>query len=62
MIYVDLFTLYLVSRDTNPKTTVATPNFAQENQAIKRQKLEGGNSRQVTVEMGKREINKPGFF
>lgn len=36
-----------VKRDTNPKTTVATPNFAQENQAIKRQKLEGGNSRQI---------------
>uniref|UniRef100_A0A5B7AV34 Protein TPX2 n=1 Tax=Davidia involucrata TaxID=16924 RepID=A0A5B7AV34_DAVIN len=36
-----------VRRDTNVKNTVRTPNFAQENQAIKRQKLEGGRSRQI---------------
>lgn len=29
--------------------TVETPNIALENQAIKRQKLEGGKSRQVSV-------------
>ncbi|GMP67326.1 hypothetical protein CsSME_00027357 [Camellia sinensis var. sinensis] len=34
-------------RETNLKNTVATPNFAQENQPIKRQKLEGGNARQI---------------
>ncbi|XP_057505719.1 protein TPX2-like [Actinidia eriantha] len=34
-------------RETNLKNTVATPNFAQENQAIKRQKLDGGRSRQI---------------
>lgn len=34
-------------RETNLKQNAATPNFAQENQAIKRQKLEGGKSRQV---------------
>ncbi|KAA8524340.1 hypothetical protein F0562_010763 [Nyssa sinensis] len=36
-----------VRRDTNVKNTGRTPNFAQENQAIKRQKLEGGRSRQI---------------
>ncbi|PSS05697.1 hypothetical protein CEY00_Acc18966 [Actinidia chinensis var. chinensis] len=36
-----------VRRETNLKNTVATPNFAQENQAIKRQKLDGGRSRQI---------------
>lgn len=34
-------------RETNLKQNAATPNFGQENQAIKRQKLEGGRSRQV---------------
>ncbi|KAI8005925.1 Protein TPX2 [Camellia lanceoleosa] len=34
-------------RETNLKNTVATPNFVQENQPIKRQKLEGGNARQI---------------
>lgn len=34
-------------RETNLKQNAATPNFSQENQAIKRQKLEGGRSRQV---------------
>lgn len=29
------------------KNTTGTPSVAQENQAIKRQKLEGGKSRQV---------------
>lgn len=33
--------------ETNVKNTAGTPNLAQENQAIKRQKLEGGRSRQV---------------
>ncbi|GFZ05643.1 targeting protein for XKLP2 [Actinidia rufa] len=36
-----------VRRETNLKNTVATPNLAQENQAIKRQKLDGGRSRQI---------------
>ncbi|XP_052178024.1 protein TPX2 isoform X2 [Diospyros lotus] len=36
-----------VKRGTNPKTAVATPSFAHENQAIKKQKLEGGKSRQI---------------
>ncbi|KAK9286020.1 hypothetical protein L1049_025223 [Liquidambar formosana] len=36
-----------VKRDTNVKNTVGTLNFAQENQAIKRQKLEGGKARQI---------------
>jgi hypothetical protein len=31
------------------KSTLGTPHFAQENQAIKRQKLEGGKTRQVIV-------------
>lgn len=30
------------------KNETGTPNLAQENQAIKRQKLEGGRSREVT--------------
>lgn len=30
------------------KNATGTPNLAQENQAIKRQKLEGGRSREVT--------------
>ncbi|KAK6151744.1 hypothetical protein DH2020_014379 [Rehmannia glutinosa] len=42
-----------VRRDTNAKNIVGTPNFAQENPAIKRQKLEGGKSRQILT------INKP---
>lgn len=33
--------------ETNVKNTAGTFNLAQENQAIKRQKLEGGKSRQV---------------
>ncbi|KAL3509324.1 hypothetical protein ACH5RR_028725 [Cinchona calisaya] len=36
-----------VRKDTYVKSTVETPNFPQENQAIKRQKLEGGKSRQI---------------
>ncbi|XP_010260277.1 PREDICTED: protein TPX2-like isoform X2 [Nelumbo nucifera] len=32
---------------TTAKSTVVAPDFAQENQAIKRQKLEGGRSRQI---------------
>ncbi|KAH7843215.1 hypothetical protein Vadar_013982 [Vaccinium darrowii] len=36
-----------VTRETNLKNTVATPNFALENQPIKRQKLEEGRSRQI---------------
>ncbi|KAK2988497.1 hypothetical protein RJ640_014510 [Escallonia rubra] len=36
-----------VRRETNLKTKVGTPMFSQENQAIKRQKLEGGQSRQI---------------
>ncbi|KAI3457208.1 hypothetical protein Pfo_013871 [Paulownia fortunei] len=42
-----------VRRDTNAKNIVGTPNFAHENHAIKRQKLEGGKSRQILT------INKP---
>ena len=38
-------------RETNMKKTSGTPSLAQENQAIKRQKLDGGLSRQVTVFM-----------
>ncbi|XP_057954417.1 protein TPX2 isoform X2 [Malania oleifera] len=37
----------IVNRDNNAKNTAGTPNLAQENQAIKRQKLEGGRSRQI---------------
>lgn len=36
-----------VRRDTKVKSSVETPNFIQENQAVKRQKLEGGKSRQI---------------
>ena len=37
-------------RETNLKMIATTPNFAQENQAIKKQKLEGGRkSRQLSV-------------
>lgn len=36
-----------VTRETNLKNRVATPNFALENQPIKRQKLEEGRSRQI---------------
>lgn len=36
-------------RETNVKDTSGTSSLAQENQAIKRQKLDGGLSRQVTV-------------
>ncbi|KAF5744090.1 protein TPX2 isoform X2 [Tripterygium wilfordii] len=37
-----------VTRDTNGKKTTGTPSLlAQDNQAIKRQKLEGGRSRQI---------------
>ena len=32
---------------TNKAAVVNTPNFTQENQAIKRQKLEGGKTRQI---------------
>ncbi|KAK4438720.1 protein TPX2 [Sesamum alatum] len=42
-----------VRRDTNVKSIVGTPNFAHENHAIKRQKLEGGKSRQILT------VNKP---
>ncbi|KAL6990717.1 hypothetical protein U1Q18_008836 [Sarracenia purpurea var. burkii] len=35
-----------ISGEANLKNTSTTLNFAQENQAIKRQKLEGGKSRQ----------------
>lgn len=35
------------NRNANMKNAGANPNLAQENQAIKRQKLEGGKSRQV---------------
>ncbi|KAL2496851.1 Protein TPX2 [Forsythia ovata] len=41
------------TRDTKVKNNVGTPSFAQENQAIKRQKLEGGKSRQILT------ISKP---
>ncbi|GLU06390.1 hypothetical protein SLE2022_234300 [Rubroshorea leprosula] len=34
-------------RETNVKNMTGAPSFAQENQAIKRQKLEGGRSRQI---------------
>lgn len=36
-----------VRRETNLKQSAGTANFAQENQAIKRQKLEGGRSREI---------------
>ncbi|KAG8641368.1 protein TPX2 isoform X2 [Manihot esculenta] len=36
-----------VRRDPTAKNAAGTPNLAQENQAIKRQKLEGGRSRQI---------------
>ncbi|KAK3040493.1 hypothetical protein RJ639_028778 [Escallonia herrerae] len=36
-----------VRRETSLRTKVGTPMFSQENQAIKRQKLEGGQSRQI---------------
>ncbi|KAI6697328.1 hypothetical protein NL676_017447 [Syzygium grande] len=36
-----------VKRNINVKNPAATPTLAQENQAIKRQKLEGGKSRQI---------------
>lgn len=36
-------------RETNVKDTSGTSFLVQENQAIKRQKLDGGLSRQVTV-------------
>ncbi|XP_021894246.1 protein TPX2 [Carica papaya] len=36
-----------VKRDISVKNTTGTPSVAQENQAIKRQKLEGGKSRQI---------------
>ncbi|KAL2245824.1 UNVERIFIED_CONTAM: Protein TPX2, partial [Sesamum indicum] len=42
-----------VRRDTNVKSIVGTHNFAHENHAIKRQKLEGGKSRQILT------VNKP---
>ncbi|KDP24102.1 hypothetical protein JCGZ_25759 [Jatropha curcas] len=35
------------TRGINIKNTTGTPNLAQDNQAIKRQKLEGGRSRQI---------------
>lgn len=36
-------------RETNLEKIGGTPNFALENQPIKRQKLEGGLSRQASV-------------
>ncbi|CAB4303897.1 unnamed protein product [Prunus armeniaca] len=36
-----------VKREKNVKNATGTPNLAQENQAIKRQKLDGGRSRQI---------------
>ncbi|KAL3647109.1 hypothetical protein CASFOL_008077 [Castilleja foliolosa] len=42
-----------VRRDPNARNIVGTPNFAHENHAIKRQKLDGGKSLQI------RTINKP---
>ncbi|BFG25229.1 hypothetical protein CerSpe_115020 [Prunus speciosa] len=36
-----------VKREKNGKNAIGTPNLAQENQAIKRQKLDGGRSRQI---------------
>ncbi|KAL3821452.1 hypothetical protein ACJIZ3_007357 [Penstemon smallii] len=42
-----------VRRDTNAKNIIGTPNFAHDNQAIKRQKLEGGKTRQILT------VNKP---
>ncbi|KAL1555614.1 protein TPX2-like isoform X1 [Salvia divinorum] len=43
-----------VRRDTNGnKNVVGTPNFAHENRAIKKQKLDGGKSRQILT------VNKP---
>lgn len=39
--------LLKIYRDTNVKKSAGTPNLAQDNQAIKRQKLEGGRTRQV---------------
>ncbi|CAA3028854.1 TPX2 isoform X2 [Olea europaea subsp. europaea] len=42
-----------VKRETNVKNGTGAPNFAQEDQAVKKQKLEGGKSRQIL------NINKP---
>ncbi|KAL8468785.1 hypothetical protein ACS0TY_031833 [Phlomoides rotata] len=42
-----------VRRDPNAKSIVGTPIFAQETHAIKRQKLEGGKSKQILT------VNKP---
>ncbi|EYU42139.1 hypothetical protein MIMGU_mgv1a002029mg [Erythranthe guttata] len=42
-----------VRRDPNAKNIVGTPSFAHENHAIKRQKLDGGKTRQILT------INKP---
>lgn len=36
-----------VKKDMNMISTIEAPNFAQENQAIKWQKLEGGKTRQI---------------
>jgi hypothetical protein len=44
-----LIVLLKIYRDTNVKNSVGTPNLAQDNQAIKRQKLEGGRTRQVNL-------------
>ena len=44
-----LVVLLKIYRDTIVKNSVGTPNLAQDNQAIKRQKLEGGRTRQVNV-------------
>ncbi|PRQ49945.1 putative TPX2 central domain-containing protein [Rosa chinensis] len=38
---------YTMKREENVKNTTGTPMLAQENQAIKRQKLDGGRSRQI---------------
>ncbi|KAL6553981.1 hypothetical protein OROMI_019654 [Orobanche minor] len=42
-----------VGRDLNAKNIAGTPNLAHENPAVKRQKLEGGKTRQILT------INKP---
>ncbi|KAH6833906.1 targeting protein for XKLP2 [Perilla frutescens var. hirtella] len=42
-----------VRRDTNARNIVGTPIFAHENHAIKKQKLDGGKSRQILT------VNKP---
>lgn len=41
--------MFNLLRDPTVKNNIGAPNLLQENRAIKRQKLEGGNSRQVHV-------------